>query len=345
MSSSQSTVPFGAGRALGFFLEVAKAKPGSFAALSVMHVALYAVLSIAMTLSTALQVEAMMAAPQDPGADPAAMVSAMGTYVGFMLLGLLVFAVLAVWVEAVWLRLMVRGQASLLPRPGDFGRVLLAFIVIYAIVIGVYFAGLLVMTTVAMTIGMFDQMALSILIGGIGTIVLLVLMVWLIVRLSALPAMCVLERRFAFGRAFSGTGKIFWPLLGAWFLWLLIYIGLSVVGVALVWLMPGPYSEAVFAGFTHMNDPTAQLSAYRAAFESPGGVILAVLTTALGAAIYLPGVWIARGIACRAALDISQASRTAGEDRSSPDAAPGGTTNSATVPEEKSDAGEDGAKA
>lgn len=310
-TQSQAAPQFGAGRALGFFIEVFRARPASFAVLSVLHLLVYAGGSLAMLMPLAFYGEEFISLTADPQADAGALFTGLYNYMGLSSAASLVFGALAVWIEAVWLRMMTRGEASVLPRAGDYGRVLLAFIVIFAIVFGVYIAGFFLVAVPVFIAAAFEQILVAVMLGAVGGIGLLVSIVWLGVRLSPLAALCVLERRFALGQTFSGSGRIFWPLLGAWFVWLLIYFALALVALLVVWAMPGVYSQAVSAGLDPFADPAAQMNGYAALVSGPGALASAMIGLGVTMAIYLPACWIQRGIACRAALDIAGAATPA----------------------------------
>lgn len=305
---------FSAGRALGFFIEVFRARPAGFIALCVLHVVGYTALSVLGSLAMAhYGIDYMQAVL---GGEASQFGPAWARYMGASSAATLIGIVITLWVETVWLRFMVSGQARLLPRAGDLGRVLLAFIVFF----GVFFAGGIaagLVVAFAMFVGMALEQAFLAAVLGIAVMIAAGLAaIWLLVRLSPFAALSVLERRIALAETFTGTRAVFWPLLGAWFLFILIYLAVMVLMFVVLWLMPGAYSEALTAPFTAFGDPMAQFRAYEAAFETPHAVLVTVVSIAVTATLGLPVVLVGRSIAARAALDISAARKQAGPDRS-----------------------------
>ncbi|PWE16635.1 hypothetical protein DDZ18_12800 [Marinicauda salina] len=307
--ASPATVRFNALRAVFFFLDLFRKRPVSFVWLSVYHVAAYAAVALASVAAVGLYgpeyADALVALEEDPGvASGVEMAAAEVRYSIATTLASLASMLVLLFVEAAWLRLMVRGEVRIAPRWGDEGRVFLAGLVIGGL-IGI--AGLFGFVVNLFVIGIAAAAGGALAAAIVGVFVsagLAGLLVWLGVRLSPLAALSLLRRRFAFGEAFAGTAGIFWPLMGAWFVATLAWCVLGAAAFLAVLSAPGPLGDAYLSGF-RFDDPTAPLRAYAAALESREALRLTAVAAVVMQLVQLPAVLAWRGIGARAALAIA----------------------------------------
>jgi hypothetical protein len=318
MTDTSSAAPrphFDSGKAFTFIFEVYRARPGAFIGQSVLHVLLFAVASLIMLWITAEPTAAFMTAAAG-GAEPAP--EQLGAFFGAMALGYVPFIVIYCIVEAGWLRLTTRGEGGLLPSPADVLRVFLGFLILWILSIFV----IVVLTALVAVAGwaagqagaVFGYLAGAIL--GLGA--LFFFLAWC-VRISPVVALSVLERGLRIGAGIGGSRTIFWPLFGAWFLVVLVFLALSIVGWVVALMMPGPMGAMMAASMDAAN-PAAYGEAMSAMFASTGTVLIAFVSYVILMIISLPGYLLARGVASKAALHISalRTDQAAPADRTPP---------------------------
>lgn len=298
---------FALGRALGFWWRVLKARPAGFLAASLYQAVLTSAATLAfLALSAGPSIaytEALMAAggEMSPAVFALMMDQQRALWTGFALT-LIAFALS----EAAWLRLFAKGQARLLPTGGDELRVFALLLIGFGGALAIIIVGLLVAGVLGGLAGAVGGAAIGGLVGALVFIAALVLCVWFAVCISPAAALSVARGRFAIGAAFSGSGKIFWPLLGALFVALLIYIAVAIVLTAVSAALPGPTGEIIRASFdlpAAMNDPSLQYRAIAAAIAEPGGVLALWAGYAVLTLLYAPVMALWRGVGTRAALD------------------------------------------
>lgn len=134
---------------------------------------------------------------------------------------------IALMAQGAWLRLLTRGEMSaVIPfrLGGDELRLFATNLGLIGIGIGLYFAFLFVMIFAGVAVGIAVSSGGDANVGlaggltvAIAILVMLGLSLFVGVRLSAAPAMTVLERRIAFP-AWGVTKGKFWPVLGAYIL-------------------------------------------------------------------------------------------------------------------------------
>lgn len=290
---------FDSGKALGFIFEVIRAKPGAVIALSILQIVLYAAANLVVLYALAGPGAAFMQASAAGTFDPATA----GAFYGALALGYIPFIVIFCIVEASWLRLTVRGIGGLAPNPADVLRVFLGFLLIIVLGALILALGGAIVGVAAAFAGQVNAVFGFLVAAVLGLLALFVLIAYC-VRVSPIVALSVLERRFAFGAGFGGAGRIFWSLLGAWFLVVLVLLALSLAGWVVMLILPGAASAVAGAGLD-ASDPAAQFRAMGALFESPAALAVAFAVYALMMAISLPGYLLSRGVASKAALHIS----------------------------------------
>lgn len=288
---------FDAGRAMGFFFEVFKARPAAFIVLSVwtvIYAAAFAVFQMA-TVSEELQqfVSVYEVAPaSDNPEDIALMMSAMGSYFAALAPFFAVSLVLGVIVESAWLRLFVKGQDSGL-FPFRLGRdevvyalagLILVLILIVAGVIGFMVDILLVM------VFMMGGTVVGMLGVGLGVIAFMVVVLAVVVRISPVLALSVLQGRLQVGAGISGSQHFFWSLLGSFVVAMVVMmIAYGLIAGLNAFLPINEYGLTADGSLA----PWPQLFGYYAAAQT-----LAIIPMAMF-----------RGIASYAALQIAEANR------------------------------------
>lgn len=209
---------FNVGRALSFAFEVFAARPSDFILISIWTVLYGAVFTVIQVQAVGPELAAIMAS--QTAATPAGnmeMVDMLGRYFSQLLPFLAVGMVISVLFEAAWLRLFVRGE-SLSVFPFRLGR----DEGVYAV------SGILaiLVMVVAMFIGWMAMMILAVLfaIGGtagaaigvfLGFLLLVALMGAAAILILPVPALSVLSGRIALMEGVRGARLMFWPLLGA----------------------------------------------------------------------------------------------------------------------------------
>ena len=311
MTDTSASQDFPLGRALGFWFAVLKARTPGFIMIAVYAAAVTAVGQVLMGLLVLDPTIALLEDQTAPGEAPPA--GLIGDLAAAVLLGIAVAMAAAALAESAWMRLFALGEVQI--RPGaDELRMFVVLLAAYGGAIGL-----------AMAVGVAAS-ALGALLSGIGGAVLASLMafigfvgglaasVWYGARVAPAAALTVHDGRIALGDALRGTRPIFWGLLGALFVSVLILIpGLFVSTLAQA-AAPGPQIGANAGG----ADAGAIAEAYRgylAAISTPGGAAGAWAGVFIAQIVLTPFISVWRGIGARAALDIADA----GPDGGAPD--------------------------
>ncbi|WP_421792130.1 hypothetical protein [Hyphobacterium sp.] len=287
---------FDFGKALGFFIEVIRARPSAFVILSVWTILYGSVIS-------ALQLQAMgpqMAALADVSAlgpdpttdDTQAVLNAFGNYFSAMLPYLAVGLIIGVVLEAAWLRVFVRGENT-----GLFPFRLGADELVYALA-GVLVLLVMLIGLVVSTIGMFLVMLLfsfggvaGAFIGGmLGFILFMSVFIFACILITPVPALTILRQRVSLIEGMRGARQIFWPLLGCVIVAVLAAVVVYFVLMSVNAAMPfNEYGQLPGGGSAGLGS----LIVYYAIFQA-----LAIFPAAM-----------LRGIACYAALRIDDGGR------------------------------------
>ena len=173
--------------------------------------------------------------------DEAEVLSRMGGSIALMPLISIGGVVVSLMAQAAWLRLLVREEiAPIIPFRigGDELNLFVTNLGLIAIGFGVYFASMILMVILGVTAGLAfsgggDASAglAAGLVIGIFVLALLFVALFIAVRVSAAPALSILEKRIAFP-GWSATKGVFWPVLGSYIVaGILIFILSSVVGM------------------------------------------------------------------------------------------------------------------
>jgi hypothetical protein len=255
------------------------------------------------------------------GAEPSEteMLARMGGVMAMVPLISLGGIVIALMAQGAWLRLLTRQEiAAVFPfrLGGDELRLLATNLGLIAIGIGAYFAFSFLMVIAAFgAAAVFSEggdAAAGVAAGlvvGIGLLAFLVIAVFLSVRLSAAPALTVLEKRIAFP-AWGATKGVFWPVLGGYILTAIIIFILSfvvggVVNFALlgaIWPVLGEFMELAQAGYE--PEPEEVLAIFAETLSSAGTITALVAAGLLSVLMrsFLDAIW--HGVGAYTALSL-----------------------------------------
>lgn len=300
---------FKASAGLGFAFEVFRARRTAFLTLVLAQAVgggLAGYLQIALTAEPGLAYM-RAAAETQAGGDPSALLAASGPYMTASALGLLVTVVVALWLEAAWMRLFALGRLRVLPNGRDELRLFVVFAALMAIMFGVYVLFGVVVGAAAVIAAASGSVGVGVLVGVAFGVPALALMVWFAAKFAPAAALSLTRSKIALGDAWIGTrgraGSIALALVLSW----LIALSVMFAGFILFSLVPNPITSGVAAAMT--GDSVGQYEAYaRAVGDGEGrGAMIAVflLQNALaGVVAALP-----RGVGAKAALAIDEAGR------------------------------------
>jgi len=199
----------------------------------------------------------------------------------------------ALMAQGAWLRLLVRDEvAPGIPfrLGGDEFRLLAVNIVFIVIAIALYILALGTGIGLAVAVGVSEggagAGALAGLGGGLLVIGAIVLAVFLAVRLSAAPALTVLDRRVRVFDAMPATRGIFWWLVLTYIVMaIIIFAAQSVLGTMIQFLFLGAFMPMMFEFVTIAEtanpDPAAFTDLLREQLSEPGTMVM------LGAGLFL----------------------------------------------------------
>ncbi|MEO1037981.1 MAG: hypothetical protein AAFX09_00420 [Pseudomonadota bacterium] len=314
MSQASEEGGFALGRALGFWWQVLRARPIGFVIASVFQAVITAGASVWMLAMTAGPSLAYFEALEASGGQvtPEA-IGLMGQQQLTLWAGVVITLVAFTFSEAVWLRLFAKGRTRILPTGGDELRVFFILLITF----GGMFALLLLAAILAAVLGGIAGATIGaaggVLIGALIGIAGFVAVIWFGVRATPAAGLSVARGRFAFGSAFARSARIFWPLLGALFVALLIYIIGVIAIMALAVFIPGPVGPLIAASLdlnAAINDPSLQYRLIQEALDQPGGFLALWFGYAVMALLYSPIMAMWRGIGVRAALDFDAENET-----------------------------------
>jgi len=300
---------FNSGAALGFAVEVFRARPIGFIALMLLQTAAFTGASMLQLYLMAEPGAAFMTAQL--GGDAAEAARATGPYFAAIGGGLLVTLTLALVIEAAWLRLFAYGRTRLFPTGGDELRLLVVFLAVYGLVFVVYLGAVFLIALLAGLLAAVAGTGPAILAGVLGGLAAICAMIWVGVRFAPAAGLTVLRGRIALTEAFARSGQFFWSLFGAHLLgWLLFVIASIVITVPLAFI-PGPYQAVLFSAF-NASDPSAQFDAYGAIFADQAAMAGYGAVVALQSFLLAPFYALLRGIGVKAALVIDHEANAPG---------------------------------
>lgn len=197
------------------------------------------------------------------------------------LLGGILVALLA---QGAWLRLLVRDEVTAgIPYRlgGDELRLLAVNLAFILIGIAIYIVALGVGIALALAVGVTEGGAgaglLAGLVGGLLVLLLIAFILFLAVRLSAAPALTVLDRRIRLFDAMGATRGIFWWLLLAYIVMaIIIFAAQMVFGTVIQFVFLGAFlpvlMEMSMLADSADVDPSVFLNAIRDQFSEPGAL-------------------------------------------------------------------------
>lgn len=306
---------FTLGGALGFGLDVFRARPGAVWLLLAVQTLIYVAMALGQFLLLGhLARQGVMAADLGQGAEAftrSLQFSSLSSLISF--LGLPVW----LWLEAVWLSLFMSGRLALWPGWAGIGRLCVSGLILF----GVYVASLFVLVFVMM-IGMViaalaaesgtgdSAMAAAMVVFALLLVATLVMIAALSV-FSGLPAHA-LSGRFDIGSAIRTGWRHVWGLTFAWILFLIFYMLVMGVSYGLAALAVGDHVLTTLDQVIGSpDDPFLAMRLY--ARLLPGldqaGVTALVLTPIMLAMGFV--MLIGRGISAKLALSIPDPSEKA----------------------------------
>lgn len=244
------------------------------------------------------------------GAEPdeAEMLARMGGMMAMMPLISIGGVLIALMAQGAWLRLLTRQEiAAVIPfRIGrDELHLFVTNLGLMAIGIAAYFVfSILILVAAFGAAAAFSggseagaAMAAGLAVG-IGLLVFLIIAIFIGVRVSAAPALTVLERRIAFP-AWGATKGVFWPVLGSYIVAaIIIFVLSSIIGLIVnfaflgaLWPVLGEFIELAQAG--QEPDPDEVLAILGDALSSAGTIAALVAAGLLSVLMrsFLDAIW------------------------------------------------------
>lgn len=295
---------FTIGSGLGFAFDVFKARPSSTMLLAGLTLALFLVMGVAGIAPMGLLGAELYAAEQS--GQTARVLQLTGQLTLFSLLNWVVMCLVYAWLETVWLTLFVKGRFSLLPGWAVFGRVLISFVLIYAVFFGVYIVLIFILLIPAIMIMAIGVYAWSVAIGVLLFLIGLFALGMIMLRFTAVPAYVVLKDKFLLTRPFSVAGRRWGSLLGSWLVWIVIYYLVMGIGLVISLAIPGSFGAVLGDIFAHLDDPYYQYQAYAGVFSSAGSLALLTLSMLPMHVLMVASMMISRGIGTKLALAIDE---------------------------------------
>ena len=209
--------------------------------------------------------------------DPYAMEEAMMNSLGQIMIGYLLMLVLGVllWMmfESASQRRYMRAEGFSLKLGADEWRILMVGLIWFAIFIGLYLAGIIIIAVpTGIIAAVTESPALTGLLVFILAIAYFVFALWLIARFSPASALTIRDRSIQFGKAWSVTRGKGWTILGSWFVLMLLWmVLLFIFYIAFIFVVVAAVMSA--GDPTTMDDPEMMMRA----ILSPGVIIPGVI--------------------------------------------------------------------
>ena len=309
--SDNATTPahrFTVGGALGFWVEVFRARPGAVLILLGLQTVLYTVIYLGQYMLTGyLARQGVQAAELGDSAQAYAINMQFSSLSSlYTLLGMPLW----LWLEAVWLTLFMSGRFTVWPGWAGIGRLALSWLVVF----GVYLAALVVFILVSSIGGVVAVLMIE---SGAGDSS--VAAVWVVVALSALvflgmiAALSVfsglpahaLSGRLDIGAAIRTGWRHAGGLIVAWIVFTLLYVLVVVISYGMIAAWVGEHVVRTIEDvFQNPSDPLLSMRLY--AELTPGPDQLGVSALVLLPLTFLIGLvmLIARGISAKLALSM-----------------------------------------
>ncbi|MEQ8434907.1 MAG: hypothetical protein RIA71_11755 [Oceanicaulis sp.] len=285
-----------ASAALGYAWVIFRANPMAFLRLAILQALIFASTGFAM-------VWLMGWAGLNADAPPAEQVAATLRMSALTAPVYLALAALSIWIEALWLDVFFNRPRRLWPGWGDYGRLLLSFLIVLAVFLagylGVLFMGAIIIGVTAV-IGGAGPAFLS------GLLVFAAFMAFLILvqmRFTALPGLVFMTGRLAVADAWRLTRGRMGALLLAWLGYAFAYLVAIALAAGLLSLTPASPWRAVQAAIEQPENPLAQYEVYSILVVDPGAAAWAFLLLLVSYLLFVPMMAISRAIGVRLALE------------------------------------------
>lgn len=292
--------------ALGMAREVFRTRPVSVVRLVLLQALIFATLSTAQLWLMGYLGRGF----EDASRDPVALMQANALISLFSLGASLSMVAVWAWIEALWLELYVRDRRPAQLDAGAFFRVLAAFVILYLIIMVatfvLAFAGAIIAVPFMIALSMGGEPGMATVISVTLAAIfapLIVFMLLVMSRLSALPALAFLRGGMPLGLAWRGAKGRVGRLIAAWSVWGVLYLVAMIIMVAILALGPGPFADVFREVIENPQDPMAQYRAYAAFSRSPGEVAGYWGVTVAANILFAALLMAARGIGVSLALD------------------------------------------
>jgi hypothetical protein len=297
---------FSVAGAFGLARDVFRARPLSVVRLVLLQALIFAALNTAQPWLTGYMARGF----EDAANDPVALMQANAWISLFSLVSALIMVAAWAWLESFWLELFLRDRSPFKLDLGAFFRVFAATLTIYLIIVlatfVMTFAGMIVAIPLIMmaevesdpSFALIAVMPLLVIV-----IPLLLFMLLVMSRMSALPALAVLRGGMPLGLAWRGAKGRVGRLVVAWSMWSVLYVGATAIFVVLIFVGPGPFADMFREMIDNPADPMAQYRAYADFSRSPGEIAGYWGVTVTANILFAALLMAARGIGVSLALD------------------------------------------
>jgi hypothetical protein len=302
------TPAFSTAGALGLAGEVFKARPVSFVRLILIQALAFATLGTAQIWLMGVLGGVISEAT---AADPVAAIRASAWISLVSLLASVVSLAVWAWLEALWVHLFLKDRKPVQLTFGAVMRVLVAVFIVYLILMAASFAVsvvsvvLIIPVIIAVSMGgdpdvvMITVLSTLLFLIPFGLVLLLVMS-----RFSALPALAFMSGGIPLGQAWRGAKGRMGSLAAAWLVWGLLYTVVMIGFGAALYFGPSPFADVFNEVLSNPADPMAQYRAYADFSRSPGDVAGYWGMTFVGSLAFGALLAVARGIGVLLALEI-----------------------------------------
>ncbi|MEQ8405593.1 MAG: hypothetical protein RKE49_10880 [Oceanicaulis sp.] len=286
---------FSTSAALGYAWVIFRARPGSFIRLTVLQSVIFSVTGFA---SIWLMGRAGLNADAPTAEQFAILMRTSALTSGLSL----IVIPLWVWIEAMWLDVFFNRSPRLWPGWGDYGRLLLTFV----IALGIFFVGymaLLFAGVILISAAAFGGAGPAILAGlaVFGAVIAFLLLVQM--RLTALPALAFARGGVPFGKAWRLVSGRFGALTLAWIAYGLLYLLALIATLAVMALTPVDFLAGIQAAIAQPENPLAQYAVYSPLVTDAGAAAATFIAFVVLNLLFTPIMTVARGVGVRLALE------------------------------------------
>ncbi len=211
----------------------------------------------------------------------------LGPFFGFLTLSVPVGIVVALSIQAAWLRFLTKGEVKpVIPfRFGGDEVRLFGVNIMFVVVTAVAYAGLAGLGVVAAVAGAAISKTAAagvfVVIAGIGLVVLAITAVLMLaVKLASAPALTIRQGEFRFFESWTATNGVFWKMLVSYLaVGVMAMVISSVIGIITQMILLGtflPFIETV-SQMPPGGDPQAAMDLFQTILSSPGTQIAIAL--------------------------------------------------------------------